>query len=232
MATTTTGKQLRAGLYCRVSTINHGQDINLQLDELRAVAQQRGWHIQEEYLDDGVSGGTDSRPALDRMMGDARMGKLDVIVVWRFDRFARSTTHLLQALEEFRELGVEFVSIREQINTSTAVGKILFTLVAAIAEFQLQLVRENVTAGVRRAQAAGKHCGRPIVEVDIRPAVALLSEGRGLKQVAAILGANRNTLRRRLREAGEWPRTEGGHNPPLQIRPESHVSGGHNPVVT
>mgnify|MGYP002641796067 CR=1 FL=1 len=211
----TTGQEIRAALYGRVSTVGHGQDIGLQLDDLRALVRQRGWTVEGEYLDDGVSGNTDTRPALDRLMTSARNGKLDVVVCWRFDRFARSTSHLLQALEEFRLRGVAFVSYQEQIDTTTAIGKVLFTLIAAISEFELALTRERVLAGVRRAQAQGKHCGRPTVAIDLRPAAALLNEGRGLKQVAAILQVNRNTLRRRLREAGEWPRpTAGGQKPP------------------
>jgi DNA invertase Pin-like site-specific DNA recombinase len=198
----------RAALYARVSTTGHGQDVGLQLDELRQVAAQRGW-VATEFIDAGVSGSTDSRPALDRMMAEARAGRLDVVAVWRFDRFARDTRHLLTAMEEFRALGVSFVSLREQIDTSTPMGKAMFTIVSAIGELERDLVRERVVAGVRRAQASGKHCGRPKAELDLRPAIALLREGRGLKEVAAILNVSRATLRRRLREAGAWPLNRG-----------------------
>ena len=188
---------IRAGLYARVSTTE--QEVGLQLDELRQVAAQRGWSCRE-YVDAGVSGAKQRRPALDRLMADARAGKLDVVAVWRFDRFARDTRHLLEALEEFRVLNVHFVSMREQVDTSTPVGKVLFTLIAAMAEMERETLRERVIAGVRRAQAAGKHCGRPKVEMDLRPALALMKEGRGVREVAGILGVDRNTLRRRLRE--------------------------------
>lgn len=198
----------RAALCARVSTTGHGQDVGLQLDELRQVAAQRGW-VATEFIDAGVSGSTDSRPALDRMMAEARAGRLDVVAVWRFDRFARDTRHLLTAMEEFRALGVSFVSLREQIDTSTPMGKAMFTIVSAIGELERDLVRERVVAGVRRAQASGKHCGRPKAELDLRPAIALLREGRGLKEVAAILNVSRATLRRRLREAGAWPLNRG-----------------------
>jgi len=194
----------RAALYARVSTSGHGQDVGLQLDELRQVAAQRGW-VATEFVDEGVSGSKDSRPALDRMMADAHAGRLDVVAVWRFDRFARDTRHLLTAMEEFRALGVSFVSLREQIDTSTPMGKAMFTIVSAISELERDLIRERVVAGVRRAQAAGKHCGRPKVELDLRPALALLREGRGLKEVAAILKVSRATLRRRLQDEGAWP---------------------------
>jgi DNA invertase Pin-like site-specific DNA recombinase len=200
-------KTVRAALYARVSTTGHGQDVGLQLDELRQVAAQRRWQVVE-YVDEGVSGSQDSRPALDRMMADARRGKLDVVAVWRFDRFARDTRNLLVTLEEFRQLGVEFISLREQVDTSTPMGKAMFTIISAISELERDLIRERVVAGVRRAQAAGKHCGRPRVEMDLRPATALLKEGRSLKETARILGVSRNTLRRRLREAGTWPEPE------------------------
>ena len=197
-------KPIRAALYARVSTSGHGQDVGLQLDELRQVAAQRSWAVTE-FVDEGVSGSKERRPALDRLMADARAGKLDVVAVWRFDRFARDTRHLLTAMKEFRGLGVAFVSLREQVDTSTPMGKAMFTIISAIGELEKDLIRERVVAGVRRAQASGKHCGRPKVAMDLRPAVALLREGRGLKDVAAILKVSRATLRRRLVEAGMWP---------------------------
>jgi DNA invertase Pin-like site-specific DNA recombinase len=194
----------RAALYARVSTLGHGQDVGLQLEELRQVAAQRGWDAVD-YVDEGVSGAKDRRPALDRLMADARAGRLDLVAVWRFDRFARDTGHLLAAMEEFRALGVHFVSLREQVDTSTPMGKAMFTIISAIGELERDLIRERVVAGVRRAQASGKHCGRPKVDVDVRPAMALLREGRSLKEVSAILKLPRATLRRRLREVGGWP---------------------------
>jgi len=198
-------KPLRAALYGRVSTSNKGQDVGLQLDELRRAANQRGWLVQAELVDEGISGSKDRRPALDELMTMARAGKLDLVAVFRFDRFARSSRHLLQALEEFRLLGVSFISLHEQVDTSTPMGKAMFTMIAAMAEMERDVLRERVVAGVRRAQAQGKHCGRPRREIDTRPAVALLREGRGLKEVSRILDVPRATLRRRLQEQGQWP---------------------------
>ncbi|MCB9759139.1 MAG: recombinase family protein [Alphaproteobacteria bacterium] len=197
-------KPTRAALYARVSTTGHGQDVQLQLDELRQVAAQRGWQTRE-FTDEGVSGSVDSRPALDQLMAEARAGRLDVVAVWRFDRFARDTRHLLTALDEFRVLGVDFLSLREQVDTSTPMGKAMFTIISAVSELERDILRERVVAGVRRAQAQGKHCGRPRVELDLRPALAMLRQGHSLKETAASLGLSRTTLRRRLREAGEWP---------------------------
>ena len=194
-------RKTRVALYARVSTSNHGQDFGLQLDELRAVAVQRGWMVVGEYIDDGISGNKESRPALDEMMKAARAGRVDAVAVWRFDRFARSTTHLLQGLEEFRQLGVNFISLRESLDTGTPVGKMIFTMVAAIAEFERALIRERGQAGVTRARAAGKHCGRPKNDVDVRPIVALLEKGHSLTQISKMLGQPKTTIRRRLLES-------------------------------
>ncbi|MCP4870174.1 MAG: recombinase family protein [Proteobacteria bacterium] len=169
-------------------------------------AEQRGWTVVDEYVDAGLSGTKDARPALDALMDDAQRGRLDVVAVWRFDRFARSTQHLLRALEEFRALGVDFLSQREAIDTSTPMGRMVFTMIAAVAELEAALIRERVQAGVDRAKAAGKHCGRPRVEIDLRPALAMFEQGYGLKATARAMGVAVTTLRERLKEAGEWPR--------------------------
>ena len=198
-------RPLRAALYARVSTTGHGQDVGLQLDELRQVAAQRGWEAVV-YADVGVSGAKDSRPALDRMLVDAREGRLDVVAIWKLDRLARSVRNLLELVDSLNAWGVGLVSLRDaHIDTTTPSGRFTLQILAAVGELERELVRERVIAGVRRAQAAGKHCGRPKVELDLRPALALLREGQSLKETARILGVSRNTLRRRLREAGEWP---------------------------
>ncbi|MCK6530607.1 recombinase family protein [Myxococcota bacterium] len=198
-------KPIRAALYARVSTVNHGQDVGLQLDELRQVGAQRGW-TTTDYVDDGVSGTRDSRPALDRMLADAKAGRLDLVAVWRLDRLGRDLRHLLQVIDQLTSWGVGFVSLRDAgLDTTSPSGRLLLQLLGAFSEYEKAAIRERVVAGVRRAQAAGKHCGRPRKEFDLRPAVALLREGRGLKDVARILRLSRQTLRRRLREQGCWP---------------------------
>jgi DNA invertase Pin-like site-specific DNA recombinase len=208
MKTTTSKSNLRVGIYARVSTTGHGQDVGLQLDELRSVAQQRGWTIVEEFVDEGVSGAAESRPALDRTLAAASTGKLDVVAVWKLDRLGRSLQHLLGVLDELRNFGVAFVSLRDAgMDTTTPSGRLMFQLLGAFAEFERSLIVERVRAGVARAQENGVHCGRPKVDLDLRPALALLDQGRGLKQVAVILQTSRSTLRRRLKEAGEWPRS-------------------------
>lgn len=200
---------VRAALYARVSTIGKGQDVGLQLEELRRVAEQRGWTVAAEFIDDGVSGRKDSRPGLDAMLAQARAGKLDLVAVWKLDRLGRSLAHLLRLTSDLATWNVALVSIRDAgIDTTSANGKLLLAVLGAFAQFEADLTRERVLAGVRRAQASGKHCGRPRMDLDLRPAVALLREGRDLKETARILRVSRNTLRRRLREAGLWPLAE------------------------
>ena len=198
MPTTTTP---RVALYARVSTTGHGQDVGLQLDALRAVASQRGWDVVGEFIDQGVSGGQQSRPALDQLMSAVRNGQVDAVAVWRFDRAARSTTHLLALLEEFRQLDVDFVSLREAVDTSTSVGKMVFTFLAAVAEFEKSLIVERVKAGVARAKAQGKHVGRPRRDIDIDLARLLREQGHGYRRVAKMMGIPKSTLVRHLAEA-------------------------------
>src|SRR6516162_1878871 len=150
----------RAAIYARVSTKNNGQNPETQLVALREYVQNRGWEIAGEYIDHGISGSKDSRPQLDRLMKDARARRLDAVIVARFDRFARSTRHLIMALEEFNGLGVDFISLGESIDTSTAMGKMVFTILGAVAELERNIIRERVTIGLHRARKEGKTLGR------------------------------------------------------------------------
>ena len=155
----------RAAIYARVSTTNHGQDVTLQTREMGEFCQRRGWTVAE-YVDEGVSGSKEKRPALDRLMADAYKRKFDAVVVWRFDRFARSVSHLLRALETFNALGIAFVSLSEQMDTTTPTGKMIFTVLGAVAELERSLIVERVRAGLRNARAKGKRLGRPNNVVD------------------------------------------------------------------
>jgi len=136
----------RVAIYARVSTANHGQDVTLQTRELEQFAGARGWHVAGAYVDQGVSGSKDSRPELNRLMADAHKRRFDVVCVWRFDRFARSVSHLLRALETFKELGIDFVSFSEQMDTSTPAGKMVFTILGAVAELERSLIAWSVCA--------------------------------------------------------------------------------------
>jgi DNA invertase Pin-like site-specific DNA recombinase len=152
---------MRAALYARVSTLNKGQDTEMQLRELREYVSRRGWDIAGEYVDVGVSGSKEKRPQLDKLMADAKRRYRDVVVVWKFDRFARSVSHLLRALELFQSLGIEFISLTEGIDTSTPVGRMVFTILGSVAELERSLIVERVKAGLRNARAKGKRLGRP-----------------------------------------------------------------------
>src|SRR6202140_1476024 len=151
---------MKTALYARVST-NNGQDPEMQLRELREYCHRRGWEVSQEYVDVGMSGAKEKRPELDKLFADAHRRHFDAVVVWRFDRFARSVSHLLRALETFRSLGIEFVSLSEQVDTSTPTGKMVFTVLGAVAELERSLIVERVRAGLRNARAKGKHLGRP-----------------------------------------------------------------------
>lgn len=196
-------KAKRVAIYGRVSTIGRGQDVGLQLEELRRAAADRGWRVVAEFVDDGVSGTRTSRPSLDRMMTAARDGKFDLVAVWKLDRLGRSLQHLLRVLDDLTGTGVGFVSLRDAgIDTTTPSGRLMLAMVGAFAEFERALIVERVKAGVDRAKASGKHCGRPRRDLDLRAARALLAQGRSGRQVADMLGLPRATLRRRLAEIG------------------------------
>jgi len=191
------GFMKRVGLYARVSTLD-GQTTETQLRELRVFAERKGFQVVREYVDEGVSGVKQSRPALDELMRDARMGLLDVVVVWRFDRFSRSVLHLVQSLEEFRALQVDFVSLSEAIDTSTPMGRMIFTITGAFAEFERNVIRERVVAGMGRARAEGKHLGRPRRIFDRDRAKELKASGMSLRQIAEELGVGKDTVRAAL----------------------------------
>ncbi|MBZ5701015.1 MAG: recombinase family protein [Acidobacteriia bacterium] len=193
---------MRVAIYARVSTIGHGQSPEMQTHELREYCQRRGWELAGEYVDAGVSGAKDRRPELDRMMADAHRRKFDVVAVWKFDRFARSVSHLLRALDTFRALGVEFVSLSESLDTATPAGRMVFTVLGAVAELERSLIVERVRAGLRNARAKGKRLGRPRVAVDVRRIAALRAQGLGWKKIAREIGIGVSTVLRVAREGG------------------------------
>jgi len=178
----------RAVLYSRVSTLHHGQDPEVQSREIREYCQRRGWSLVGEYVDAGISGSKERRPQLDRLIADAHKRKFDVVIVWKFDRFARSVSHLLRALENFRALGIEFVSLSEQIDTSTPTGKMIFTVLGAVAELERSLIAERVRAGLRNARAKGKRLGRPTKQVNAAQIAALRAQGVPWRRIGAQLG--------------------------------------------
>jgi DNA invertase Pin-like site-specific DNA recombinase len=179
--------KMQTAIYARVST-NNGQDPEMQLRELREYCQRRGWAVAAEYVDTGISGTKEKRPELDRLLADAHKRLFDAVVVWRFDRFARSVSHLLRALETFSSLGIDFVSLSEQVDTSTPAGKLVFTVLGAVAELERSLIVERVRAGLRNARAKGKRLGRPRSGVDPAAIKRLRAQGATWRAVGAALG--------------------------------------------
>jgi DNA invertase Pin-like site-specific DNA recombinase len=180
---------VKIAIYARVSTHN-GQDPEVQLRELREYCQRRGWEITREYVDVGISGGKEKRPELDKLLRDAHLRHFDVVVVWRFDRFARSVSHLLRALENFRALGIEFVSLSEQVDTSTPTGKMVFTVLGAVAELERSLIVERVRAGLRNARAKGKRLGRPRKVANLEAINRMRTEGATWRAIGKSLGVS------------------------------------------
>ena len=189
---------MRAALYARVSTVGHGQDPEMQLRELREYCGRRGWTLAAEYIDNGISGAKETRPELDKLMADAGRRRFDAVVVWKFDRFARSVTHLLRALDTFRALGVEFVSLSESLDTSTPAGRMVFTVLGAVAELERSLIAERVRAGLRNARAKGTKLGRPRTDVDTARVSALRAQGLTWEKICQMTGLTRGTAQRSL----------------------------------
>lgn len=204
---------IRAALYARVSTNGKGQDPEVQLRELRDYCARRGWEVTGKYVDVGISGSKDSRPELNRLMADAKRRHFDAVVVHRFDRFARSVSHLLRALEEFKALGIEFVSLSEQMDTSTPTGKMVFTVLGAVAELERSLIAERVRAGLRNARAKGRKLGRPRKALDYARISVLRHSGASWGAIGRELGLPEATVRRSFQGHGENPSAHAAVSP-------------------
>jgi DNA invertase Pin-like site-specific DNA recombinase len=170
---------MRTALYARVSTLNNGQDVNMQAREFEGFCASRKWTIADRYIDSGISGSKDSRPELNRLMADAKRRKFDAVIVYRFDRFARSTRHLVNALAEFNALGIQFISMHEGVDTSTPNGRLVFSIFASIAEFERDLIRERVRSGIANRKAKGLRVGRKPVALDAAKVASLRAQGLG-----------------------------------------------------
>lgn len=188
----------RAALYMRVSTVD--QHPETQLHDLRGLAAQRGFHIVSEYTDK-ISGAKAKRPGLDQLMADARRKKFDVVMVWAFDRMARSVRHFLEVLDELNHLEIEFVSFRENIDTGGPLGRALVVIIGAIAELERNLIIERVRAGMRRARLEGRRIGREPLNVDRQALLRDRARGMSLTDLAKVYRISRTSVCRVLRDA-------------------------------
>ena len=187
-------KTQKVAIYVRVST--SGQTVENQERELLAHCQRQGWQVYKVYRDEGFSGAVAERPALKEMMADSRLGRFNLLAVWKIDRLARSISHLLEVLTELKGLGIGFVSLTEAINTETAQGRMIANFLGSIAEFERELVVERVRSGMARASAAGVRIGRPRTGFDVNEAIRLKKDGQSWNQVAKAVGASSATVRR------------------------------------
>lgn len=184
----------RVALYARVSTFDKGQDPETQLRPLREYADRRGFQIEGEYVDT-ASGTTEERTQYWLMIAVARKRKLDVVLVWRYDRFARSTQALVNALKEFQSLGVDFISYQENIDTTTPTGELIFHVMASLAQFESSLISQRVRAGMARAKAQGKHVARPALAKSKQEAIhELFKEGVSMNQTSKRIGIAYGTV--------------------------------------
>jgi DNA invertase Pin-like site-specific DNA recombinase len=200
-------------IYARVSTLNAGQDPSMQTRELTEYCTRRGWELAGVYVDSGISGATDSRPELNRLMEDAHRRKFSAVAVWKFDRFARSVSHLLRALETFRALGIEFVSLTEQVDTTTPMGKMIFTVLGSVGELERGLISERCKAGMRNARAKGKLIGRPALRKFSEEQMEQIratqrNQPTSVRQLAIKHGSTQFTIKKLLESQPKGPITD------------------------
>ena len=187
----------RAAIYGRVSTLTN-QSTEMQVRDLRQLADRRGFEVLHEYLDEGFSGAKSSRPALDEMLADAKRGKFRILLVWKLDRLGRSLAHLVRLLEDLRACNVELVSFSEGLDFTTTSGKLLYQMLSAFAECERDCIRERVRSGLRNAKAKGKRLGRPQAVVDAARIAMLRAQGHTIRTIATQLGYSRALVHKTL----------------------------------
>ena len=189
-------KNNKVAIYVRVSTKD--QSLDMQLNDLQRYSKERGFNVFKTYKDNGVSGTKETRPALNELMEDARKRRFGTVLVWRFDRFARSTKHLVTALYEFRNLGIDFISYQENIDTSSPLGEAIFTIIGAMSTLERNIIAERVRGGLRKAKANGKRLGRPKNIVDTEKVIEYRKQNKSIRQIAKELGLSNNLVFRTL----------------------------------
>jgi DNA invertase Pin-like site-specific DNA recombinase len=183
---------MKVAAYLRVST--NDQNTDTQLHAIQSYCKMQNWELTETYTDVGISGVVDKRPELDRLKEDVRKSQIDILVVWKFDRLARSTMNLLECLKLFQTNNTSFVSVTEGIDTSTAVGKMVLTMIGAISVFERDILRERVKAGIDRARSEGVQLGRPRKGFDVTQAFKLRNDGWSYKRIAKELKVGVGTI--------------------------------------
>ena len=194
------GRALKVAIYGRVSTTQ--QNINSQLHPLKEFAASRGFEVIDEFKDVGYSGKSYRRPALDKLMDLARKRQIDAVLVFQFSRFARSVKHLVEALEEFKALGIAFLSYSENIDTSSPIGEAIFAVIAALSQLERDLIRERVQAGLARARAEGRRLGRPPVDISPNQVAEVYAIQKSIRETAKALHVSPSTVQRLLKAAG------------------------------
>jgi DNA invertase Pin-like site-specific DNA recombinase len=193
---------LKIGIYARVSTTD--QNCDLQLTELRQFASAKGWNVIGEFVDTGVSGKRNSRPALDELMKLVRTRKVDTVICTKIDRFGRSVLNLKVSLDELNRMGVRFIAIDQGIDTeaNNPLGKFMINILASMAEFELELITERRNEGIKRALENGVHFGRPKAIFRRDLAVEMRMEGKSIRAIAKALGTNLAAVQRELDAKG------------------------------
>ena len=188
----------KVAVYVRVSTKD--QSVDMQLNDLERYSKERDLNVFKVYQDNGVSGTKETRPELGELMNDAKKRKFDTVLVWRFDRFARSTKHLVTALYEFRNLGIDFISYQENIDTSSPLGEAIFTIISAMSKLERDIIAERVKGGLRKARASGKRLGRPETGVDANKLAEYKEQGKSIREIAKEMGLSRGKVERTLKQ--------------------------------
>jgi DNA invertase Pin-like site-specific DNA recombinase len=189
---------MKCAIYARVSTVNGGQDVDLQLVPLREYAAKRGWEVAAEYVDH-ASGATDKRPGLSRLMQDARQRKFDVLCVWKLDRWGRSLQHLVNSLKELQELGITFTSLTDSFDLTTSQGRLMYNIVGSMAQFERDLIRERVKAGIAAARLKGFVPGPKKFKLDLDSIRGRIASGESMRAVARSLHVSPALLSKRLK---------------------------------
>ena len=197
-------KSTRVAIYARVSTSHHEQKPEIQTNELKRYCEARGWRNYEEFVDHGYSGGTDNRPGLKRLLAQARSREIDVIVVTKLDRLFRSLKHLVTVLDEFSALGVQFIATKDAIDWTTPTGRLFTQILASLAEFEKELIRERTLAGLAHARATGKRLGRPTLH-DHDEIRRLRANGLSYRAIVRKLNAPMGVVTKAIKNAPKSP---------------------------